>query len=136
MKLTAGTFRIELLPRRQVDDEDWVRVQLLASALGFSADFECWLQLEDLRRFERQLEAMHSTLSGVAELSSAEPDIRLTLTMTELGQIVGTYKFKSEQREGGATALSGAFECDQSYLSPLAESVRRLVSELSRENVV
>jgi len=135
MNLIAGSFRIELLPRRLVDEEDWVRVQLVASALGFVGDFEAWLQLEDLRRFERELEAMYSNLSGTAELSSAEPDLRLTLTAGSLGQILGTYKFESEQREGGATALTGAFELDQSYLPPLAASVGNLVAELSQKNV-
>src|SRR5262245_12759066 len=136
MNLTAGTFRVELLPRRRVDDEDWVRVQLVAQALGFAADFEAWLQLEDLRRFERELESMYSTLSGTAELCCAEPDIRLMLTATSLGQVRGAYKFESEQRKGGATCLSGAFELDQSFLPSLATSVGSLVAELSNEKVV
>jgi hypothetical protein len=135
MNLNAGTFRIELLPRRRVDDEDWVRVQLIASAPGFAADFEAWLQLEDLRRFKRQVEAIYSTLAGVAELSSAEPDICLKLAAASMGQVLGTYRFESEYREGGATILSGAVELDQSYLPALAASVENLISDLSHENV-
>lgn len=135
MKLTAGTFRIELFPRRRVDDEDWVRVQLVASALGFVADFEAWLQLEDLRRFGREVETMYSTLGGIAELSSAEPDIRLRLTATSMGQIAGNYRFESEHREGGATVMSGAFELDQSYLPAVVASVGGLVAELGHQNV-
>ncbi len=135
MNFAAGSFRVSLLPRSVVDEEDWVRVHLAASANGFIADYEAWLQLEDLRRFERELEAMYSALSGSATLASAESDIRISLSMASLGQILGTYRFESEYREGGATALTGAFELDQSYLPSLAAGVGALVSELSQKNV-
>jgi hypothetical protein len=61
MKLTAHGLRIELRPRRTADDEEWVRVQVLVAAHGFTGDFEAWLQVSDLARFENELRVMYDS---------------------------------------------------------------------------
>jgi hypothetical protein len=133
MKLTTTGLTIELQPRRRVDDEDWVRVQVLVKANGFRGDFEAWLQLGDLEHFALELGAMHEQVGkpATATLASAEPDIHIKLTMQALGAISGTYALESERPTGTPTLLSGAFEIDQSYLPGLRQSVEALMVELA-----
>ena len=133
MKLSAATLTIELRPRRTVDDEDWVRVQVLAGANGFHGDFEAWLQLGDLTRFREEIEVMHRSVGQAitATLSSAEPDIKIELTMQPHGGIEGTYALESERPASTPTLLSGGFAIDQSYLPGLRDSIDDLVSALA-----
>jgi hypothetical protein len=135
MKLTANTVQIELSPRSIVDREGWVRVQLVAKAVGFMADFTASLELVDLQRFEHELHALYSSLSGCATLRGAEPGVHVRLEAVTLGHIQGTYSFESEQREGGQTVLSGALELDQSYLPGVAGSLNALIEALSHPSV-
>ena len=132
MNLSSGELTIELQPRRSVDDEDWVRVQVVVGANGFRGDFEAWLQLGDLSRFRDELEDMHQCVGQrkSAVLASAEPDIEVRLDMQPLGQIHGRYAFESERINGQPTVLSGSFEIDQSYLPRLRASVDSLIWQL------
>lgn len=132
MRLTAHGLRIELLHRRAADDEDWVRVQVVAAAHGFTGDFEAWLQLGDLLRFERELGLMYESVGkpGTATLASAEPDIQIELTMHPLGSIVGRYSLECEPN-----VLSGSFELDQSFLPELRQSIGELAEQLRGTNV-
>lgn len=138
MKLVTGPFQLELSPKRTVDREDWVRAQAVVAAVGFAGNFEAWLQLEDLKRFQGQLEVMYAAIGTprTADLMGAEPDIKVHLQSQPLGGILGNYRFESERREGAATALSGSFELDQSFLPELAESVRGLILALGERHVV
>ena len=133
MKLSAATLTIELRPRRAVDDEDWVRVQVLAETNGFRGDLEAWLQLGDLVRFRDEIEVMHSSAGQAltATLASAEPDIKVELNMQSLGGIEGTYALESERPTGTPTVLSGGFEIDQSYLPGLRDSIADLIASLA-----
>ena len=70
-----------------------------------------------------------------AQLASAERDIQLRLQSQPLGGILGSYRFESERRDGVATALTGSFELDQSFLPALAESVRSLIIALGERHV-
>ncbi len=133
VKLSAATLTIELRPRRIVDDEDWVRVQVLAGANGFRGDFEAWLQLGDLVRFSEEIEVMHPSLGQAltATLASAEPDIKTMLNTQALGGIEGTYALESERPIGTPTVLSGGFAIDQSYLPALRDSIDDLIAALA-----
>lgn len=134
MKISAANLTIELRPLRAVDDEDWVRVQVLAAANGFRGDFDAWLQLGDLVRFREEIEAMHASVgqSLTSILASAEPDIKIELNMQSLGAIEGTYAFESERPNGTPTVLSGSFDIDQSYLPDLCSSINDLISALAK----
>jgi hypothetical protein len=138
MKLSTHGLSIELLARRAVDSEDWVRVQVVVVAPGFTGDFEAWLQLNDLRRFKGQVQAMYELVgsSVTAALGCAEPDINVELQMQPLGGVLGRYRFESGRLDGGPTVLSGAFTFDQSYLPALAESIGSLMVELGSENAL
>jgi len=138
MKLHAHGLQIELRPRRLVDDEDWVRVQVLIEANGFSGNFEAWLQLGDLERFANEIDAMYESVgeSSTAVLVSAEPDIRINLAMQSLGGIVGTYALESERVDGIPIVLSGAFNIDQSFLPSLRQSIYSLIADLGGKHVL
>lgn len=137
MNLTAPALQLQLSPRRRADDEDWCRVQVVASACRFAADFEAWLQTSDLERFAQELEALYRAVGvpGTATLSCAEPNIYLELSMQRLGGVTGKYKLQGEAEAGGSSALSGTFEVDQSFLPSLRESAIALISQL-RQNAV
>ena len=136
MKLITNGLYIELLPRRAVDDEDWVRIQAIIKANGFTGDIEAWLQLDDLKRFESQINLMYQSPGVVAKatLECFEPGIRIDLEMKVLGGITGNYQFQSEDIVPRYTTLSGPFELDQSYLPSMAQEIRELVSELQNES--
>jgi hypothetical protein len=136
MRISAEGLHLELEARRRVDDEDWVRVGVAVSVVGFDGNFEAWLQLGDLRRFCEQIELMYDSVGrpGKARLASAEPEIDIGLEMETLGGIRGAYRFESEHRRAAPTVLSGSFEMDQSHLPALAESIRELVVELGPSN--
>ena len=132
MKLSAHGLQLELLPRGLVDDEDWVRVQVVTVVNGFHGEFEAWLQSTDLDRFRREINSLYVAVgqAGKATLASAEPEIEIVLTMRPNGAVDGTYKFESERRNGYATVLSGGFEIDQSFLPELERDIQVLLSEL------
>lgn len=135
MKLSSSGLQLELLARRRANDEDWCRVQVEARANGFRGEFEAWLQTADLERFSSAVDHMYKSVgqANIATLSSAEPDIVVSLTMHPLGGIDGRYRLESERRDGAPTVLSGVFEIDQSFLPVLHESIETLLSELRGE---
>jgi len=134
--MSTPHLQLELQPRRKVDEEDWVRVQVLLQTNGFRGDFEAWLQLTDLVRFRDEIEEMYDCVGEQrsAILSSAEPDIDIRLESRRLGGIQGSYRLESERLNGEPTAISGAFELDQSHLPSLQTSVDSLVWLLGGES--
>ena len=132
MKINAHGFAVELEPRRQLDDEDWCRVQVRASVPGFEADFEAWLQGSDLVRFATEVDGLYEAAGkpGSARLSSAEPDIFIELTMQALGGIKGQYTFRNDAGGEVPATLSGGFTMDQSYLPGLGKSLSDLLTKL------
>ena len=133
MKLHTHGLLLELTPRRCLNDEDWCRVQVVAQAPGLSADFEAWLQGEDLARFGAEVAAMHEAVGkpATAVLCSAEPDIHLTLAMERLGGIAGSYELRPEGSVESSGRLAGKFTADQSHLPGLISEVERLLAELA-----
>jgi hypothetical protein len=138
MKLTTHGLSLELVALRAVDAEDWVRVQVVAAAPGFTGDFEAWLQLSDLQRFKTEVQSMYESVGSPANASlvCAEPDVKIKLEMLPLGSIIGSYRLESERPDGKPTALTGAFQLDQSYLPSLVESIDALASKLRGINAL
>ena len=130
MRLHTASFSLELTGRRIVDGEDWVRVWAEVTLGVFAGGLEAYLQLEDLRRFKREIELLHGNVGvpGEAVLSGIEPFINLDLKSDRLGSIAGTCKLEDESSRA---QLSGVFSIDQSYLPELAASVENLIDALS-----
>jgi hypothetical protein len=136
MNLTAPGLRLTLTPLSGANAEDWAQLHVLASVNGFDANFKAFIQSADVEHFAHSLAQLQEALKpGTrARLASAEPGISLELEMRTLGQIGGHYQFQSEVREEGATALSGGFELDQSYLPTLLADARSLLEQLRTRN--
>ncbi len=134
MELRAEALELVLLPAQTVDSEDWVRVRAKVDTGTFSGEFEAFLQLADLRRFDRDIRQMHASIGmpHEAELSCFEPGIYLRLSSQRLGGVEGTYRFEPERSLEMAVQLSGAFRADQSYLPTLAASVQALIEALEQ----
>lgn len=131
MKLNTHGLSLELQARQTANGEDWVTVHTVVMVPGFKGDFEADLQLDDLLRFNTQLQSLYEKagLPGTAILSSADPGVRVELNMQALGMIRGKYEFESTVVDE-PTVLSGGFSLDQSYLPALMESIEALVSQL------
>ncbi len=101
--------------------EGWIRLRLQARAFGFTGDFEVSLQKQDFEDFARALQQMQRAPGhpAVAELSGAEPDFFLRLSMGGRGDIHGEYALESERIDGVPTVLKGSCRLDQSYLPAL-----------------
>jgi hypothetical protein len=135
MQLRAEGLDLLLSPARAVDNEDWVRVRISASSGEFAGEFEAYLQLGDLRRFEREVRQMHANVGTPQEavLSCFEPGIYMRLASQRLGGVEGTYRLEPERSPDLALELSGAFRADQSYLPELAASIQTLIAALEKK---
>lgn len=135
MHLHAEALELILSPAHSVDGEDWVRVLASANTGVFAGEFEAYLQLDDLRRFEREVRQMHANVGTPQEavLSSFEPGIYVRLSSKRLGGVEGTYRLEPERSPELAVELSGAFRADQSYLPELAASIQTLITALAQE---
>jgi hypothetical protein len=102
MELRTHGLELHLHPIGQADSEGWIRVQVDVQVNGFAGRYTAQLELEDLKRFARDLRKMEDDLgrASKAALSSAEPDLFIELAMNRLGQIRGQYAFESERRDG------------------------------------
>jgi hypothetical protein len=136
MELRTHGLEIHLYPLSQADSEGWTHVEVEVRVSGFFGRYTAQLQLEDLERFAHELASMADRLGSEtkAVLGSAEPDLLIELAMNARGQISGRYACESERRDGVPTALTGAFEMDQSFLPRLRQQCAQLISELSRGN--
>jgi hypothetical protein len=138
MELRTHGLEVHLDPLGQADSEGWTHVQIEVRVSGFFGRYTAQLELEDLKRFAYELASMEDGLGweSKAALCSAEPDLSIELTMNRLGQISGRYVFESERRDGVPTALTGAFEMDQSFSPSLREGCAALISQLAPGNAL
>jgi hypothetical protein len=133
MELRTHGLELHLRPIGQADSGGWTRVHAEVRVSGFLGQYNAQIQLEDLERFALELRDMHDGFDrdSRAVLRSAEPDLFIELAMNRLGQIKGRYVFESERRDGVPTALTGAFEMDQSFLPLLRQRCDELIAQLS-----
>ena len=62
MAMRTNGLQLSVKSLRSVDDEDWVRVGVVASVPGFSAETEGWLQAGDITRFADECRALYDTV--------------------------------------------------------------------------
>jgi hypothetical protein len=132
VRLVAPALRLELLPARGADAAGFVRVRVIAGSGGFRGDFETAIQPEDLRRFEREIDALESgaTRPARATLYCVEPGIDLRLDCNGPGVVDGHFALESEREGGGWTTLSGTFELDPGELPAIRTSILALLDAL------
>lgn len=129
MEIRAQGLQLSLRVAQPPDQEGWIKLDVEVTVAGFSGRCLGWIQHDDLGRFADALQQMDATVGepSKAVLSSAEPDIKIELSMDRRGHVVGRYAFESERRDGIPTVLSGAFEMDRSFLPALRREVAELV---------
>jgi hypothetical protein len=132
VELRSDGLELHLRPAKLADGEGWAKVHVAVRTSGFGGEFTAWLEIDDLRRFADELHAMETNLGreAHASLAGAEPDIAIELTSNHLGHIAGHYVLESGRRDGVPTALSGAFDLDQSYLQAMQRDIKSLIAEL------
>jgi hypothetical protein len=136
MHLRAESLELVLSPACAVDSEGWVLVRANVNTGVFAGEFEAYLQLEDLRCFEREIGRMHASVGSPQEavLSCCEPGVYVRIASQRLGGVEGSYCLEPERSPEQSTELTGVFRADQSYLPELAASIQALIAELERND--
>lgn len=81
---TATEFlRFEIEP----EYPGWLRAQVTIQVRGFNGFVVASFEPEDFAAFERKLQALNTTLAGVAEFSSRENQVTFYLRVNKLGHI-------------------------------------------------
>ena len=74
-----------------VDTGSWLRVRAVLTAKGTRVEANGpFLQAADIQRFALELQVVSESLAGEAELSSLEPDLKLTARGDGMGHITVT----------------------------------------------
>lgn len=131
--LSIDTFDVWILGRQFPESQDswdgnWLRV--IAACKGKGSRVEVSgpiLDTVSFTRFVAQLEAMESSLSGSAELSSVEPELKLVLSFTDsLGHIEGRLEITGDHMlERHVFLLS----LDQSFIPGVLGELRKIVAQ-------
>src|SRR5688572_15378321 len=96
----------------EADAEGWMACQVRMRAPGFETNYACNVQrpeLELLRDVLVRLMGANGKTEATAEWSLMEMGISFRLELNRLGQIKGSYEFRSNSV---GPSLSGAFEAD------------------------
>jgi hypothetical protein len=133
MNIVTPSFRLELSPSEPVGEGGWARVRVRVGVCGFRGDFDARIQLDDLRRFDRELEAleMEATPDARAVLTCDEAGLDVRLQAQAAGLLSGRFALESERAGGAWTTLSGTFELDQALVPDIRASLRALVGALA-----
>lgn len=130
-QLTLGPLRLWVRGReypKSLDSWDGNWLVSVAHACAAGADITisgAFLEAVSLVGFLRQLERLHETLSGSAELKPLEPDLRITLYASDrVGHISGRVEMTPDQMSQGHWFN---FSLDQTSLPGLIAQVRSLV---------
>jgi len=107
-------------------DGNWLRSEVRIQAGGFSAGFEASFRAEEFARFLGELEALYTSLNGVAAFTTLEEQLKLELT----GDGKGHVEVRGQARDVAGTGhlLRFRLHTDQTLLSAVLADLRRLVA--------
>jgi hypothetical protein len=124
--------RIEVdVPSRErapVDDYDWMTVAIRVQAGGFQGDISAAILSDDLVRFASQLRPLYQTLSGTAEFSTMEDQLRLRLVGDGNGHIA--LQGEVADRPGDGNRFYFHLEFDQSQLGASIRELEKITSQI------
>lgn len=133
--IVASDTRISVtvLRRRALDtnpfDADSLESLLEIDILGFSASFPISIRARELAHFQQQLQALHASLRGIAELDCFEGGLELRAEVRPTGAVEWTVVAQHPVGAGSEATLSFDFANDQTYLVPLLADLRAIVNE-------
>ena len=137
--LNVGDPRLWVLRRQFPDSQDswdgnWLNVVAVYSGIGSRVEVSGpFLDTVSFVAFRSRLEAMASSLTGSAELSSVEPELRLMLSYADtLGHVEGWLELTSDHlREEHRFKI----ELDQTHLPELIRQLRAIETEFPTRGV-
>jgi hypothetical protein len=106
-------------------DGNWLNVRALAEAPGARVEvIGPLLRIDELASFAEQLEIVGREVAGEAELSCIEPNLGLKLSCNSLGHVEVKVVLTPNQLD---QRHMFTFRIDQTYLSPMLTSCRRIL---------
>lgn len=102
----------------QVDDEDWMNVNVDLKVPSFEGIFKCTIQLNEFNEFLDMLRKLNDSIGKECkcEWGNMEENVKFIFNLTKQGQMECSYYFSPDNFSLGPT-LSGHFITDQSYLN-------------------
>jgi hypothetical protein len=86
-RLEIDVRRYERQPTGEYYDDNWLSVQITVAAGAFEGSFDAAFLTSELVAFRDQLQALHTTLRGTAELRTLEEQLSLDCVGNGLGSI-------------------------------------------------
>ena len=108
-------------------DGNWLRATARCATHGTSVVIDgTFVHAGQLQSWLAELERVHHSLEGTAELAPIEPELRVTLTSGAAGRMEAVVEITPDHLNQEHTFR---FELDQSYLPGLMSSLRRLLRQ-------
>lgn len=117
----------ERAPTGEFGDDNWLTIGIRVWAGGFRGDTTASIQAGELTRFLRELRLLEQTLSGAAEFTTIEDQLRLRLTGDGRGHI--ELRGEVADRAGDGNRLDFTLQFDQSQLGKSIRELERVVLE-------
>jgi hypothetical protein len=106
-------------------DGNWLRAVARAEAPGAQVTVEGpWLRNTEVAKLLERLVALHSTLTGSAELGRLEPQLHVTVECNKLGHVTIAVEITPDHL---SQAHRFQFSTDQTFLAPAISGCRRLL---------
>lgn len=106
-------------------DGNWLSCHLNLWLNGFRADFPFDLRIDEMERFLKQLEQLHTSLKGNAALDSMEGILKLNVSGGKTGRLA--WEGKLVYPSGTGAVLEFEYESDQTYLSRLIQELKAIL---------
>jgi hypothetical protein len=129
-QIELGPLKIWIHHRQFPDLEDYWDGNWLVATAQAAADGAYvtvvgpFLHLGEFRQWLGELEQLHATLSGQAELPTMEPNLRVTLIAGTLGAITAEIEITPDH---SAQEHHFSVQLDQSFLPQICSSIRGLL---------
>lgn len=106
-------------------DGNWIHSEVEVAAGGFRGGFRADVRSEEFASFLAELEALDRSLDGVAEFTTMEGQIALTLTGDGKGHV--RVQGEAVDTVGTGNRLQFAFDIDQSCLPAVQRSLEHVL---------
>ena len=104
---------------------DWISTRVIIDVGGFHGDTQVMITLTDMKRFRSQLNNLYKTLTGEAEFTTVEDQVRFKLTTDGLGHIGLNGHLMDNAGMGNRLAFS--LELDQTFLQKTLSELEQAI---------
>jgi hypothetical protein len=113
-------------------DDNWLQARIHVAAGGFRGSAAAALLTDELVRFASQVHLLHETLGGLAEFTTIEGQLALTLTGDKKGRV--DLKGTILDRPGLGNRLDFSLRLDQSQLGSSFKELEAVAATFLPEN--